>query len=214
MNQATFSVDEVLLDRTERFPVEPGMNLDATIRDCLAGPKAVKSEEAHSARMSLIQLARNSHREMVSEWNRLPSSKSILIGPNRPGGVTPDACKIDDMPGHFHKRGSVGVAFRSGTLTYWVVGQTTAAGLGQSTCVGIGGAEEDKAQFLEDEAKRGRARPIAERFASKGRRMGHTGAIVTGGAKEKIEAMGSAGFVVADSPAGLEMAVLKAIRRG
>lgn len=187
--------------------------------------------------------------DMVRVRRAMCDHPSVLIGPNCPGIITPEECKIGIMPGYIHRRGAIGVISRSGTLTYEAVWQLTSLGLGQSTCIGLGGdpivgtsfvdllrrfqedpqtegvlligeiggtAEEEAAAFITQHFTKPVAAFIAGRTAPPGKRMGHAGAIISGGhgtAKEKIAALEAAGIVVAESPADMASAMQRALHR-
>ncbi len=232
------AVEKTGADATMIF-VPPAFTADAILEAVDAG---IKTVIAITEGVPVI--------DMVRVWNVVKHSSSRLIGPNCPGVITPDECKIGIMPGYIHKKGPVGLMSRSGTLTYEAVWQLSSLGLGQSTCVGLGGdpivgtsfidlfkmfqadpateailmigeiggtAEEQAAAFVRDHVTKPVAAFIAGRAAPPGKRMGHAGAIISGGkgtAAEKIAALEAAGIEVAESPADMGAAVQARSRGG
>jgi succinyl-CoA synthetase alpha subunit len=218
--------------------VPPAFTADAILEAVDAG---IKTVVAITEGVPVLDMAR--------VYDVVRRSKSTLIGPNCPGVITPDECKIGIMPGYIHRRGPVGLMSRSGTLTYEAVWQLTQLGLGQSTCVGLGGdpivgtsfvdlltmfqadpateailmmgeiggtAEEEAAAYVKAHVTKPVAAFIAGRTAPPGKRMGHAGAIISGGkgtAADKVAALEAAGIIVAESPADMGTAVKRAIAR-
>ncbi len=218
--------------------VPPAFTADAILEAIDAGIKVIVAVTEGVPVLDMARIIR-----------RVRESGSVLIGPNCPGVITPEECKIGIMPGYIHKRGTVGVISRSGTLTYEAVWQTSNLGLGQSTCVGIGGdpivgtqfidllerfqadpqteailmigeiggtAEEEAARYVKEKVTKPVASFIAGRTAPPGKRMGHAGAIISGGkgtAAEKVAALQAAGITVADSPADMGDAVKRAMAK-